>query len=45
MTGSKLLNRIHEISQKARFDAVGIAFYDYEASLRFASQGDRPFHA
>lgn len=45
MTGSKLLNRIHEISQKARFDAVGIAFYDYETSLRFAYQGDRPFHA
>jgi beta-lactamase class A len=45
MPGSKLLHRIHEISQKARFDNVGIAFYDYETSLRFAYQGDRPFHA
>jgi beta-lactamase class A len=45
MPGSKLLNRIHEISQKARFDNVGIAFYDYETSLRFAYQGDRFFHA
>ena len=45
MPGSKLLHRIHEIAQKARFDTVGIAFYDYETSLRFAFQGDRLFHA
>jgi hypothetical protein len=45
MPGSKLLHRIYEISQKARFDTVGIAFYDYETSLRFAYQGDRLFHA
>src|SRR5215207_8473976 len=45
MPGSKLLHRVYEISQKARFDTVGIAFYDYETSLRFAYQGDRLFHA
>jgi beta-lactamase class A len=45
MPGSKLLHRIHEISQKARFDTVAVACYDYETSLRFAYQGDRLFHA
>lgn len=45
MPGSKLLNRIHEISQKAHFDTVGVALYDYETSLRFAYQGDHPFHS
>ena len=45
MPGSKLLHRIHEITQKARLETVAIAFYDYETSLRFAFQGDRLFHA
>jgi beta-lactamase class A len=45
MPGSKLLHRIHEISQKARFDNVAVACFDYENSLRFAYQGDRVFHA
>jgi beta-lactamase class A len=45
MPGSKLLHRIQEISQRANFDAIAVAFYDYETSLRFAFQGDRPFKA
>ncbi len=45
MPGSKLLHRIHEITQKAQLETVAIAFYDYETSLRFAFQGDRLFHA
>ena len=45
MPGSKLLTRIHEISHKARFDTVAVAFYDYETELRFAYHGDRYFHA
>src|SRR6478609_1365264 len=45
MPGSKLLTRIHEIAQRARLATVGIAFYDYENSLRFAYQGERTFHA
>jgi beta-lactamase class A len=45
MPGSKLLTRIQEISHKAVFDTVAVAFYDYQTSLRFAVRGDRPFHA
>ena len=45
MPGSKLLTRIHEISHKAGFQDIGIAFYDYETSLRFSYHGDRFFHA
>ena len=45
MPGSKLLSRIQEISHKANFDTIAVAFYDYETSLRFAFQGDRWFHA
>lgn len=45
MPGSKLLARIQEISQKAQFENVAVAFYDYETSLRFSYQGDRLFHA
>jgi beta-lactamase class A len=45
MPGSKLLTRIQEISHKAGFHTVAVAFYDYETSLRFAVRGDRAFHA
>jgi beta-lactamase class A len=43
--GSKLLARIHEISDKAQLENLSVAFYDYETSLRFSYQGDRFFHA
>lgn len=45
MAGSKLLNRIIEISQKAELKAISVAFYDYESALHFSYQGDRLFHA
>ena len=45
MPGSRLIQRIQEISTRAGFSAVAVAFYDYATTVSFSSQGDRWFHA
>lgn len=45
MPGSRLIQRIQEISARAGFSAVGVAFHDYATTVSFSSHGDRWFHA
>jgi beta-lactamase class A len=42
---SKFLDQVRQISEGAGLSAVGVAFHDYESSLRLSYQGDRWFHA
>ena len=45
MAGSRLIQRIQEISTRAGFSAVAVACHDYATPVSFSSHGDRWFHA
>ncbi len=45
MPGSRLIQRIQEIGERAGFTAVAVSAYDYETSVRFSYHADRFFHA
>lgn len=45
MAGSRILTQIQEIGSQAGFTSVGVAYQDYETSLRFSYHGERFFHA
>ncbi|HEX8296325.1 MAG TPA: serine hydrolase [Chthoniobacteraceae bacterium] len=45
MPGSKLIQRIQEISTRGGFSAIAVAFHDYQTAVRFSYHGDRMFHA
>ncbi|MEA3208529.1 MAG: beta-lactamase class [Chthoniobacter sp.] len=45
MPGSRLIQRIQEISHRAGFIAVAVSFYDYESTVAFSYHADRYFHA
>jgi beta-lactamase class A len=42
---SEFLDQVRQISAGAGLTAVGVAFHDYETSLRLSYHGDRWFHA
>lgn len=45
MRHSSLRDRVSKIAADANFDAVAVAFHDYESGQEFAHEGDRFFHA
>jgi beta-lactamase class A len=45
MPGSRLIQRIQEISTRAGFSAVAVSFHDFATTVSFSFHGDRWFHA
>jgi beta-lactamase class A len=45
MPGSRLIQRIQEISTRAGFSAVAVSLYDYESTVRFSFKANDRFHA